>query len=157
MKNPARLIFSIIICELVGIISIPFTLSAIPNWYQTLIRPPFSPPNWIFAPVWTILYFMMGVSLYIIWQKGAKNKKVKTALIYFYIQLFLNFLWSFLFFGLHSPILGLMDILALWIFIILSINQFSKINKTAAYILIPYLFWVSFASILNYSIVMLNP
>ncbi len=156
MKDFSKLVASVVGCELVGILSIPFTISAITTWYVFLNKPFFSPPNWVFGPVWTILYFMMGISAFLIWQRGLGNKKVKRALTYFLIQLFFNFLWSFLFFGLHSPIIGLVDIIALLISIILTIGAFYKISKAAAYLLIPYFLWVSFATLLNIAIVLLN-
>lgn len=140
-----------------GILATPFTLAAIPAWYATLHKPFFSPPNWIFGPIWTILYFIMGVSAFLIWKKGLKNKKIQKALLYFIIQLFFNFLWSALFFGLHNPLLGLIDIVLLFISIILTITFFYKISKAASYLLIPYLLWVSYATILNFSLVVLNP
>ena len=151
-----KLIISVAICELVGLLSTPFTIASIPTWYQTLNKPSFSPPNWVFGPAWTILYFLMGVSLYLIWMKGLKNKKVKTGVKFFSIQLVLNFLWSIFFFGLHSPILGMIDIALLWIAILITIIKFYEISKPASYILIPYLLWVSFASVLNLFIVILN-
>ncbi len=156
MKYLPKLLISIIGSELVGLAATPFTLSAIQDWYQTLQKPVFSPSNSMFGPVWTILYFLMGVSAFLIWQKGLKNKKVKQALIYFLIQLFFNFLWSVLFFGLRSPILGLVDILSLWVFIVFTMAKFQKISQPAFYLLIPYIFWVSFAAILNFSVVVLN-
>lgn len=156
MKKYSQLALAIIGCELVGIVSTPFTISAIPTWYRTLNKPFFSPPNWIFGPVWTTLYLLMGISAFLIWQKGLKKKKVKEAITYFGIQLFLNFIWTFLFFGLRNPLLGLIDIVVLWIFIVLTILKFYKLSKPAAYMLIPYLLWVSFATILNFSILILN-
>lgn len=157
MNKLSKLIVSILVCEGVALISVPFTIASIPTWFATLNKPSFSPPNWIFAPVWTILYLMMGTSAYFVWVKGLKNKKVKTALGYFLIQLFFNFLWSILFFGLHSALLALFDILLLWLAIAVTIIKFYKISKPASYLLIPYLLWVSFATILNFSIVILNP
>lgn len=156
MKNLPKLIVSIVICELVGIMSTPFTVAAIPGWYSALIKPPFSPPNWIFGPVWTLLYLMMGVSFYCIWQLGWKKKKVKVAGYYFGAQLALNFFWSIAFFGLRSPLLGLVNIIALWILIILTMKHFYPLSKLAFYLLIPYLLWVTFATLLNGSIVLLN-
>lgn len=156
MSKYLKLLTSILVCEAVGLISTPFTVASVQTWYSILNKPSFSPPNWVFGPVWLILYFMMGVSAYLIWIKGLKNKKVKTALMFFLLQLFLNFLWSILFFGLHSPILGLIDILLLWLLIILTILRFYKISRPSSYLLIPYLLWVSFASILNFSIFILN-
>lgn len=159
MSKTAKFFISIALCELTGILSTPFTINAIPTWYVALNKPFFSPPNWIFGPVWTTLYLMMGISLFLIWTKKfkKKNKNQNKALKYFFIQLFLNFIWSILFFGLHSPVLGLIDIAALWIMIVLTIKVFYPISKIAAYLLIPYLLWVSFASILNLAIVILNP
>ncbi len=157
MSNFFKFLIAVTGCELVGIISTPFTLAAIPTWYSTLNKPPFSPPNWIFGPVWTALYFLMGVAAFLIWKKGLKNKQVKKALTYFVAQLAFNFLWSFLFFGLHSPILGLLDILILWVLILITMIKFYKLSKPAVYLLIPYILWVSFATILNLSIVILNP
>ncbi len=156
VKRFTQLIFFILGCELVGFLATPFTLSAIPTWYVGLNKPFFSPPNWVFGPVWTTLYFLMGISAYLIWQEGYKKKKVRTALRLFTIQLTLNFLWSLFFFGLHSTILGLLDIGALLYYIILSITAFYKLSKTAANLLLPYLLWVSFASLLNIAIVLLN-
>lgn len=144
------------VCELVGIISTPFTFSAIPTWYTFLNKPSFSPPNWVFGPVWTLLYLLMGISAFLIWKHGFKKKRIKEALYYFVVQLFFNFIWSLLFFGLRSPILGLIDIIILWIFIVITIIKFSKTSKTAAYLLVPYLLWVSFATLLNYFIMILN-
>lgn len=157
MKDIQKFIICVLGCELVGIVSTPFTISAIPTWYVTLNKPPFSPPNWIFGPVWTTLYFLMGVSVFLIWKKGLKNKKIKKALLYFIIQLFFNFLWSLFFFGLHNPLLGLIDILLLLISIILTIITFYKISRVAGYFLLPYLLWVIFATVLNLALVVLNP
>ena len=157
MSKFLKFAISVIGCELVGILATPFTLSAIPTWYSTLNKPSFSPPNWVFGPVWTALYFLMGVSVYLVWEKGLKTKQVKEALFYFLAQLFLNFIWSILFFGLRSPILGLVHILVLWVLILITTLKFYKLSKPASYLLIPYLLWVSFAAILNFSIVLLNP
>ena len=156
MKNVWKLLVSIVICEAVGLAATPFTLSAIPTWYATLNKPSFYPPNWIFGPAWTILYLLMGISAYLVWQKGLNKIAVKRALLFFVLQLIFNFLWSFLFFYLHSPVLGLVDITILWSMILITIIKFVKISKPAAYLLIPYLLWVTFASILNFSIVVLN-
>lgn len=156
IKQPSKLLISIVICELVGLSGIPFTSSAIPSWYATLSRPFFSPPNWIFGPVWTTLYAMMGISAYLVWMKGAKHQKVTYALRFFAVQLILNFAWSLLFFGLRNPLLGLIDIMALWLAIAYTIRLFYPLSKPAAYLLIPYLLWVSFATILNLSIFLLN-
>ena len=157
MKKLSKFLISTIGCELVGIAATPFTIAAIPTWYQTLQKPSFSPPNWIFGPAWTILYFLMGVAAYLVWIKGLEKKAVKNVLSFFIAQLVFNFLWSILFFGLHSKVLGLIDILILWTLILITIIKFYKISKLASYLLIPYILWVSFATILNLSIVLLNP
>lgn len=156
MRDVRKLLIAIVGCELVGIVAAPFTIAAIPTWYAHLHKPFFSPPNWVFGPVWTLLYFLMGVSAFLVWQKGLQKKKVKRALGYFLFQLTFNFLWSALFFGLHSPLLGLFDIAALLIFLILTIVSFYKLSRVAEYLLVPYLLWVSFATVLNLSIVLLN-
>ena len=147
--NFIRLILCIIICEAAGIIGSFFTISSISAWYQNLNKPFFSPPNFLFGPVWLILYFLMGVSLYLVWN-SKKDKK------WFWIQLFLNFIWSIAFFGLRNPILGFAVIVLLLISIFITIKSFYKINKTSSYLLIPYFAWVSFATLLNLAIVILN-
>ncbi|HLC88105.1 MAG TPA: TspO/MBR family protein [Patescibacteria group bacterium] len=157
MRDFGKLVFCIIGCELVGITGSLFTASSISDWYAILNKPFFSPPNWIFAPVWTILYLMMGISAFLIWQKGLKKKGVRESLNLFLVQLALNFFWSIFFFGLKSPLVALICIIALWYAIYLTIKAFSKISKTASKLLIPYLLWVSFATILNLSLVILNP
>lgn len=149
VKNLPKLIFSVGLCLGIGVLGSFFTVSSIPDWYVTLEKPFFSPPNWLFGPVWTILYIMMGISLYLIWIK----KKVPSI---FWVQLTLNAVWSIIFFGLRNPTLALVDILALWIAIVLTIKSLYKINKPSAYLLYPYIAWVSFAVLLNLFIVLLN-
>lgn len=102
MKDLPKLLISVIGCELVGFLGTPFTISAIPTWYATLNKPFFAPPNWIFGPVWTLLYFLMGVAFYLIWKQGWQKKKIKTAGMFFLVQLALNFIWSPIFFGLRA-------------------------------------------------------
>ncbi len=147
--NLPKLILSIGLCLGAGILGSFFTTSSIPTWYATLNKPVFSPPNWVFGPVWTILYFLMGISLYLVWTK-------RTVPTVFWIQLILNAAWSIIFFGFKNPTLALIDIVVLWISIFLTIKALYKINKLAGQLLFPYLAWVSFASILNLSIVLLN-
>lgn len=156
MKDLGKLVVAIAGCELVGFAATPFTLAAIPTWYQALNKPIFSPPNWVFGPVWTILYCLMGISAYLVWKKGLRNNGVKVALTYFLMQLALNFLWSVIFFGLHLPLLAFIEIVILWLFIFVTMKKFAKISRDASYLLIPYIIWVSFAAILNISIVILN-
>jgi tryptophan-rich sensory protein len=151
-----KLIFCVFICLFAGFIGSFFTTPAIPTWYAMLQKPSFAPPNWVFFPVWTSLFIMMGISLFLVWQKSCEDKKVKTALYLFAGQLILNALWSVAFFGLRSPLLGLMEIIILWIAILTTILSFMKLSRTAAYLLIPYILWVSFAAIVNFLIWRLN-
>ena len=140
-----------------GYFSGAVTREAITDWYPTLIKPSFNPPNSIFFPVWTALYIMMGIAAGLVWNKIEVQKEaVKKALIFFAIQLGLNALWSYLFFGLHNPMLAGLEIIVLWLMIYETYAQFSKINKIAGYLFIPYIAWVSFAAILNFSIWWLN-
>lgn len=152
--NYLRLISSIVICQLAGIIGSFFTVSSVSTWYLTLNKPFFNPPSWLFGPVWITLYLLMGISLYLIWNNYSKDMKLP--LIFFGIQLGLNSLWSIIFFGLQNPLFAFIEIIILWVFIFLSIIGFYKKSKTAAYLLIPYILWVSFAAILNFSIFYLN-
>ena len=137
---------------LIGFIGALFTTPAIPSWYAGLNKPVFSPPNWIFGPVWTLLYVLMGVSLYIAWQKELSRKSA----VLFSAQLFLNLMWSVIFFGMKSPLYAFFEIILLWAAILLTILDFRKVSKNAALLLIPYIVWVSFAAILNFYIWVLN-
>ncbi|MGA2668921.1 MAG: TspO/MBR family protein [Ignavibacteria bacterium] len=149
------LIICVVVCLLAGIIGSFFTSKNIPTWYATINKPTFKPPNWIFGPVWTVLYLMMGISLFLVWrQRDTVN--ISQAVMFFSIQLILNALWSFIFFGMKLLLLGFIEICLLWIFILLSIISFSGISLTASLLLIPYLLWVSYASVLNYFIFKLN-
>jgi tryptophan-rich sensory protein len=133
-----------------------FTTPAITTWYATLVKPNFVPPNWVFGAVWTLLYLLMGIALYLVWEKGFEKKEVREAIAVFGIQLFLNLLWSVLFFGLQSPLYGLIEIVILWVVILANIILFYRISRPAGLLLVPYLFWTSFAAVLNYSIWILN-
>lgn len=152
-----KLVFAVVVCQLAGVLGSLLTSPQIPTWYATLQKPGFSPPNWLFAPVWIILFALMGISTYLVWNKGLENREVKTSLFIFGIQLALNVLWSFLFFGLQSPFYAFMEIIVLWAAIALTILSFFKVSKTAGLLLLPYILWVSFAMILNYYIWKLNP
>ncbi len=132
-----------------------FTISEIANWYVTLDKPTFNPPNYLFGPVWTLLYIFMGISLYLIW-KQPPNQERKKAITIFLMQFAINISWSFIFFNQHQILLALVDIIVMWLFILFTIIVFGKINKTAALLLVPYLLWVSFATILNLAIWNLN-
>lgn len=151
IKSWSKLIFSIILAQSAGWIGAIFTISAIPTWYALLNKPSFSPPNWLFGPVWTILYTFIGISLYLIWT----NKKGSLKLFFFH--LFLNSIWSPIFFGAKNLGIAFFVILLMDITLIIIIRNFYKINKVAGIILIPYLLWISFASLLNFSIWKLNP
>lgn len=156
IKNFFKLVAAVLVCQLAGGIGALFTSSAIPVWYESLVRPALNPPNWIFGPVWTTLYLLMGISLFLIWQKGFKHKEVKIAVGVFAVQLVLNSIWSIIFFGMQNPGLALVEIVVLWFAILASIILFYKISKPASYLLVPYILWVSFATYLNYAIWMLN-
>lgn len=146
----------IIICLAAGAIGALATYPAIPGWYASLIKPSFSPPSWVFGPVWTVLYVLMGIAAYTVYRTGMKKPAVRDAIAVFGVQLGLNLLWSLLFFGLHSPLYGLLCIVALWAAIAITIIRFYAISKNAGLLLAPYILWVSFASLLNFSIWMLN-
>jgi len=147
---------SIVACLAAGAIGSIFTRSAISTWYATLEKPPFTPPNWLFAPVWTLLYILMGIAAFLVWRKGLENRGVRIALIVFLIQLVLNALWSVVFFGLESPLYGLIVISVLWIAILVTIIKFFRISRVASVLMWPYLLWVTFAAVLNSSIWLLN-
>ncbi len=154
IKRPWLLVAAILVCLVAGGIGSFFTAPSIPTWYATLQKPVFNPPSWLFGPVWTALYIMMGIALYLVLVRGGVG--VRGAAAMFGVQLILNSLWSILFFGLHSPLLGLIDIVLLWLSIVACIILFSKISKPAAYLLVPYILWVSFAAVLNLAIFLLN-
>jgi benzodiazapine receptor len=157
MNRIAKILTVVVTCLVVGYFSGMVTRSAIITWYPTLVKPSFNPPNWIFAPVWSTLYIMIGIAAGLVWDRIESNTTlVKKALVVFAIQLALNALWSYLFFGLHNPMLAGIEIVLLWLMILETYTQFSKINKIAGYLFLPYLAWVSFAMVLNASIWWLN-
>jgi translocator protein len=157
MNKISRIAIVVIICLAVGYLSGMVTRASITTWYPTLVKPSFNPPNWIFAPVWTSLYVMMGVAAGLIWNQITTQKAAVTkALQFFTIQLVLNALWSYLFFGLHNLMLATIEVVLLWLMIFETYSQFAKINKMASYLMLPYLAWVSFASVLTASIWWLN-
>ncbi len=156
VSNNWKLAICIIICQATGIISGLLTNTQNNDWYDKIVKPSWNPPGYLFGPVWTILYFLMGISLWLIWKSnGLESQKVEACLI-FAIQLFLNFWWTILFFKLHSPIAAFAEIIVMIALIILTIYKFSKISKTAAWLLVPYISWVCFAAILNYNLWKLN-
>jgi tryptophan-rich sensory protein len=156
LTSGRKLVFSILLCESVGIVS--GLLAGVANnpWFEALQKPSWNPPGYLFGPVWTVLYLLMGISAWLVWKSPELINKKRTALVYFAVQLFLNFWWSIVFFNFHSSFLALIDIITMLLFISLTIFEFSKISKLAAWLLLPYLMWVSFATALNFSIWYLN-
>lgn len=156
MNNTLKLIISIVAAELAGIIGSVFTAPSIPGWYSGLVKPTLNPPAWVFGPVWTTLFALMGIAAFLVWKKGLERKDVRTALTIFIGQLVLNTLWSIIFFGLQSPSGAFIDLVILWLAILTTIIVFARISRPAAWLLLPYILWVSFAGYLNYSIWQLN-
>jgi tryptophan-rich sensory protein len=155
IKDIFKLVISIVLCQLAGFLGSLFTAPAIPTWYKTINKSFFTPPDWIFSPVWISLFILMGISLFMVWRKQ-EQPRFKVALIFFFVQLIFNILWSAAFFGLRSPLLGLIDIVLLWVAILLTIQHFLRISKMAGLLLLPYILWVSFAVVLNFSLWILN-
>lgn len=178
-SNIAKFVVSLAVCQLAGVIGSFFTMPAIPVWYAGLKKPSFTPPSWVFAPAWTILYILMGISLFLVWKRSWKiiispgepekkfwnsfstklwrgSWKEENTILIFVLQLVLNILWSIIFFGLKSPGIAFFEILMLWFSILYTIVNFYRTSKPAAYLLIPYILWVSFATLLNFSIWQLN-
>lgn len=159
MNKYTRILIVVVTCLAIGYFSGMATQSSIKTWFPTLVKPSFNPPNWIFAPVWSMLYIMMGIAAGLVWNRMelSKDKElVKKSLVFFAIQLGLNALWSVLFFGLRNPMLALIEIVLLWLMIYETYIKFGKIDKIAGYLFLPYLAWVSFATVLNASIWWLN-
>jgi tryptophan-rich sensory protein len=157
MQKKISLLFFVGIVSIVEFIGSFFTVQAVMNWYPELIKPSFNPPNWLFAPAWSILYILIALSGWLAWAKRGENKgAVDAALTIYAIQLFLNVTWSYLFFWLNSPVMGLIGIIALWAAIVWNMASFYRISKKAFYLLVPYIIWVSFAGILNFAIWQLN-
>ncbi len=148
-----RLVVSIAVCEAAGIVGSAFTISAIPVWYAALQKPWFTPPNWLFAPVWLVLYFLMGLTLYLLWQNRPQSK---VALGAFGVQLLLNVTWSAVFFGVHELFYGFVAIAALWFMILVTIVFSYRVSRSASALLVPYILWVTIASALNYYVWLLN-
>ena len=151
-----KLISLILLSQAAGVAGSVFTVSSIPTWYQTLEKPFFTPPNWLFAPVWLVLYTLMGIAAFLVLKKGFSQKRVKVALWIFTAQLILNALWSVIFFGLRNPLWGFVEIVILWFAILLTIVYFYRVSKPAGLILIPYILWVTVASALNFFVLILN-
>jgi tryptophan-rich sensory protein len=157
MNKYLKIIYCVAICLAVGYLSSNVTQSSIKTWYPTIEKPIFNPPSWVFAPVWTMLYIMMGIAAGMVWNKLESNKElVKKGLLFFTVQLLLNALWSYLFFGLNNILLAFLEIILLWLIIYETYNILKQIDKKDSYLLIPYLAWVGFATILTGTIYFLN-
>jgi len=156
MNNTIKLIVALVISQLAGIIGAIFTTPAIDGWYAGIVKPALNPPSWIFGPVWTTLFVLMGIAAFLVWKQGLERRDVRIALGIFVGQLVLNTLWSIIFFSLQSPGGAFIEIIFLWLAILATIVTFAKISRPAAWLLVPYILWVSFASYLNYAIWMLN-
>lgn len=157
MSKTMKILVMVATCLAVGYFSSLVTRDSVDSWYPTIHKPAFNPPNWIFAPVWSLLYILMGIAAGLVWSKiDTQTETVKKGLTFFAIQLGLNALWSYLFFGLHNVLLALIEIVILWLMIFETYKQFDKVNKPAGYMLIPYLLWVGYAFLLNAAIWWLN-
>jgi len=177
MKNIYKFIISIILCQLAGVVGSVFTTPAINTWYATLKKPSFTPPGSFIGAVWVILFFLMGISLYLVWSKNwqaavttptqkawnrfseklwSGNWREENAVLIFSLQLILNILWSIIFFGLKLPNWAFFELIALWFAILYTIANFYRISKSAAYLLVPYILWVTFAGFLNFVLWRMN-
>ena len=154
MRNWIKLVISIAVPQVVALSGAYFTITGIDSWYQNIAKPSWNPPNWVFGPVWTILYILMGIALFIIWK--SENRDRRTAIIFWVIQLVLNFLWTILFFNQRQILGAFIEMILLWIMILMTIIYFARISKLAAWLMVPYIAWVSFAALLNYAIWQLN-
>jgi translocator protein len=157
MTKVQKILVMVATCLSVGYLSSNVTMTSVKTWFPLLVKPPLNPPNWIFAPVWSTLYVLMAIAAGLVWSKiDSSREEVKKALLFFWIQLGLNALWSLLFFGLKNPFLALLEIILLWLMIYETYHKFNKINTLSGKLLLPYLAWVSFAFYLNASIWYLN-
>lgn len=151
-----KLVICIIICQATGVVSGLLTNTQNNTWYDTIVKPDWNPPGYIFGPVWTVLYLLMAISLWIVWKSDALEDQKMEACLIFAGQLFLNFWWTILFFKFHSPATAFVEIIIMIVFIFFTIIRFSEISKTAAWLLFPYISWVCFAAILNFNLWKLN-
>ncbi len=154
--NVLKAIASILVCQAAGFVGSIFTAPAIPIWYKGLAKPSFTPPDRVFAPVWTVLFLLMGIALFLVWRVGLRDERVRKGMVIFGIQLLLNVSWSIAFFGFRSPLAGLIVIAVLWAAILVTIFDFFRISRVAGALLVPYIVWVSYAAILNLSFYFLN-
>ena len=157
VRSVPKLVAAVLFCFVLGSLGSFVTVTGSGSWFAQLVKPSFQPPNWLFGPMWTTLFILMGIALYLVWELVTDKPEVRFALTIFGVQFALNIIWSFLFFGLQSPLLGLLDIIILWWMILATIVIFYRVRKGAAYFLIPYIAWVSIATVLNATIYLLNP
>jgi len=155
-QNFKKFFIALDVTFLTALIGSVLTMPAIATWYQTINKPSFTPPNWLFGPAWTILFLLMAISWFLILKNGTASKYYKTANYIFITQLLLNIFWSFLFFYIQSPFLAMLEVIAFWLILILNFDYFYRINKKAAWLFVPYIAWVSFAAFLTYSVWRLN-
>jgi translocator protein len=156
MKNWVKAVISMATPQIVGITSSLFNETGEGSWYRSIVKPEWNPPGWVFAPVWTTLYLMMGIAFYIIWKSNAPSQLKNRAIGFWIVQLILNFFWTFIFFGQQQIAGALLEMFALWLMILLAIFALAHISKLAAWMMVPYIAWVSFALLLNYTIWQLN-
>jgi benzodiazapine receptor len=154
--EPIPFTLSLLITLAIGAVASLFTRPEIKSWYITLNKPGFTPPNWLFPVAWTLLYIMIATAAYLVWKRRDNTATYKITSCVYAVQLLLNFMWSIVFFGMHQILGGLIIIISLLVFIILNINYFGRFNKIAAWLLVPYLAWVSYATLLNLNIYFLN-
>jgi benzodiazapine receptor len=154
--QPVAFIISVAITLAIGVVASTITRPEIAGWYVTLKKPSFTPPNWLFPVAWTTLYLLIATAAYLVWKLRDNCSTYKTAAVIYIVQLALNFSWSIVFFGMHQIMAALIIIVALLVAIILNISWFNRFNKIAAWLLIPYLLWVAYATLLNISICVLN-
>lgn len=157
MANWIKLIIALLLPQLAGLGGMLFTDTGESSWYQELEKPSWNPPGWVFGPVWTALYIMMGIAFYLVWKSENVSKQLKsTAMIFWVVQLVLNFFWTIIFFGAQSPPFAFIEIIVLWLTILVTIILFMRVHKTAGWLMVPYIVWVSFATVLTYTIYQLN-
>jgi translocator protein len=157
VRSYPALAAAVLFCIIVGSLGSLVTVTGPGSWYAGLAKPFFTPPGWVFAPVWITLFTLMGIAVYLVWQEGIEKPKVRKAFAIFGVQFAFNVTWSFLFFGLRSPLLGLIDIVILWVMIAATIAAFYSVKKTAAFLLVPYIAWVTLATALNGAVYLMNP
>ena len=156
LPDGLKLILSLILPFIAGVVGSRFTIKEIPSWYSTLRKPHFNPPTWIFAPAWTLLYLLMGTAFYLIWTGAAPGAARHAAMAVFGLHLVVNALWSFIFFGRHNLFWALVDVVVLWFLVLVLIGMFWALCPAAGMLLVPYACWVSFAMVLNHAIWQLN-